>query len=53
MQDPRLELKAQGKDLSARGVRKFRPQLYPLIYEVRVRSFPLAHLVHKLLYKVG
>ena len=47
VQDPRLEPRAQGKDLGARGVRKFRPLLYPLIYEVRVGSLPLAHLVHQ------
>ena len=53
VQDPRLEPKVQGKDLGARGVRKFRPQLYPLIYEVRVHSLPLAHLVHQLFATVG
>jgi len=47
VQDPRLEPRAQGKDLSARGVRKFRPLLYPLTYEVRVVSLALAHLVHQ------
>ena len=42
VQDPRLEPKAQGKDLCARGVRKFRPLLYPLTYEVCVDSLALA-----------
>jgi len=53
VQDPRLEPRAQGKDLGARGVRKFRLQLYPLIYEVRVGSLPSAHLVHPPFCTVG
>ena len=53
VQDPRLEPRAQGKDLCARGVRKLRLLLYPLAYEVRVDPIVLAHFVHQLFYTVG
>jgi len=53
VQDPRLDPRVQGKDLCARGVRKFRPLLYPLTYEVRADFLALAHLVHQLFYTVG